>query len=172
MAPLSKISLIAALACYALAAPLETRGQNCVKGVMVVAARGSDPDWTNPAENDPAYADLGTLGDIATAVTKAVGHGSFVNPVPYPATTDGYDQSMGTGIDTAQGMIRDYVDACKDKVNPKIVVLGYSQGAQVLSSALVGGDGRPDLNKYKQYSTFSALSDLCFKPLKQKTLLT
>ena len=121
---------------------------------MIVAARGSDPNLTNPDTTDPDYGSIDGLQNITEQVAEPVGKGSFEKAVPYPASSDftHYGTSIGHGIDAAQHIIRDYVDRCKSRVHPKLIVLGYSQGANVMSEALVGGDARSSLDAYKQYS--------------------
>ena len=132
---------LSALAPFTLAQTTAAQGQDCVQGVLVVAARGSDPNWHDATKTDPDYAQLGELRNIANGVVNEVKMGSRVRAVPYPATTDDYPTSVSHGVAAVKGIIRDYVDGCSKKVDPKIVLLGYSQGAQVMSDVLVGGGG-------------------------------
>lgn len=71
--------------------------------------------------------------------------------MPYAAAIEpGVDLlNIGGGVDKAQSIIKDYVGRCK---NPRIVLLGFSTGAQVMTSTLIGGQLRGNLDAYKQYS--------------------
>lgn len=121
------------------------RSPKCVPGVFVLAARGSDETYHMPNVVNPAYADIGGLRNIANQIITAVGKGSYLEAVPYPATLNEYNVSLSHGIDAAQCMIRRYVDRCSGQIDPKMVLLGFSQGANVLSDALVGGVGSTGL---------------------------
>ena len=152
---LSKTLLFAlfALATTTSAQADDDQSSNCVQGVFVVAARGSDPNWHDPTKTDPAYKDIDGLRDIGQSVINDVGKGSHLQALPYPASLDNYPVSVGNGIDAARKIIHNYVDNCSKKVDPKIVLLGYSQGAQVMSDTLVGGQGRGMLeDKYAKHS--------------------
>ena len=153
---LPRVIALATLATHDWTAPIFPRAANCVDGVFIVAARGSDSSWTDPNTTDPDYASIGGMQTIADQIISAVGKGSYLSAVPYPASSDftQYSTSRGHGIDAAQSMIRNYVDQCKSTVTPRVVVLGYSQGAQVISDSLAGGDGRASLDAYKQYSKY------------------
>ncbi|KAL1306128.1 hypothetical protein AAFC00_004242 [Neodothiora populina] len=61
--------------------------------------------------------------------------GSDAVPVDYPATLIEYGQSVGTGVSNATKLIEEYVASCP---NSKIVLLGYSQGAQVVGDTVCG----------------------------------
>lgn len=62
-----------------------------------------------------------------------------------------YTTSVGEGIDNLKSQITSYADACGDEA--RIVLLGYSQGGNVVSSALAAGLVRPvPLDpRYKKY---------------------
>lgn len=137
----------------ALANAIGPRQVDCVSGVYVVAARATDVNGTG-------YQDPGTLGAVADAVTEHVKN-SRTQAVDYPATPDftHYNESVTIGVDATQSMIRNYVDSCGPK--SPIVVLGYSQGANVISEALSGGplSGRPALEDcYRRNSKCTHLS--------------
>jgi hypothetical protein len=123
---------------------------------MIVTARGSDGSWMNVDQTNPNYADIGDTQQIADQIIAGVGDGSFLSAVPYPTSGDfsQYSTSLGHGIDATQSIIKNYVDQCKATVNPRVVVLGYSQGANVISDALVSGDGLGNLDAYKQYGRY------------------
>ena len=120
-------------------------------GVLVVAVRGSDSSWVRSGRTDPDYTDIGDLQPIAEAVMGQIIHNSRLSAVPYPATLFDYLTSLGNGIDAFQSLITSYVDSCS---NPRLVVLGYSQGATVVSGGLIGGQGRPGLD-YDKYGSKS-----------------
>ena len=153
MYTLRVISALVVLASVALAAPTADQSQNCVQGVLIVATRGSDPKWTDYNTTNPSYADIRGLNTIAQDVITTVGKGSYLKAVPYPATLNNNAISLVHGIDAAKDIVRNYVDACAKKVTPKIVLLGCSQGAQVMSTMLAGGYGEGALDT--QYSKHS-----------------
>ena len=112
------------LATRASTAPLKPRAPTCVDGVMIVAARGSDGSWMDVDATNPNYASIGGMQKIADEIIAAVGQGSFLSAVPYPASGDfsEYGTSLGHGIDATQSIIKDYVDQCKGTVKPRVVV--------------------------------------------------
>lgn len=125
----------------------------CTDGVFILAARGADNQSINPLGVSPNYQDLQGLEKIANSVIQSVGQGSYLRALPYAATEDPLVNliNVGGGVDKAQGIIKDYVERCS---NPRIVLLGYSTGAQVMTSTLIGGQLRGNLDAYKQYSEF------------------
>ena len=145
---------VALCSSYALPPAIRsTEAFECVDGVFVLAARGSDANFHSPNEVNPAYAELGGLQPVADAVIAAAGAGSFLKAVPYPATLNKYSTSLGHGIDAAQALLQQYIDSCCEaRLHPRIVLLGYSQGANVMSDALVGGDGRQGMAELQEYS--------------------
>ncbi|KAK4501901.1 hypothetical protein PRZ48_007710 [Zasmidium cellare] len=154
--PLYWLSAVTALA---LAAPHVARQADtypCTDGVFILAARGADSNMVSPIGVDPNYQDLEGLENIANAVIQHVGKGSYYRALPYAASIQpGVDfVNIGGGVDKAQSIIKDYVSRCK---NPRIVLLGYSTGAQVMTSTLIGGQLRGNLDAYKQYITAGAL---------------
>ena len=99
------------------------------------------------------------LGNIAGQVVNAI-PGSASQAIQYEASLDFsiYSQSLQTGIEPLQQAIRSYADACPEG---KIVLMGYSQGAQVVSDALAGdgGDGSGAValeTKYHKHSKFKS----------------
>ena len=118
---------------------------------MVLAARGSDPSWNDSTKVDPNYMDL-KVQSVADHVVASVGQGSFVQALPYPATKNLYPVSVNYGVEAAQSIIRDYVNGC-DSDMARVVIMGSSQGAQVMSNMLVGGFGLPGLEiEYAKHS--------------------
>jgi hypothetical protein len=79
----------------------------------------------------------GVIGTLATLIASRI-PGVTVDWIDYPAVLVPYDQSTDTGIRMTKEAIRDYASRCP---NSKIVMLGYSQGAQVVGDVLCGGGG-------------------------------
>lgn len=95
------------------------------------------------------------VGEVAQQVVQKVPN-SNTTPIGYAASTDfsNYAASLNTGIPSLKQAITSYSDSCP---NGKIVLMGYSQGAQVVTDTLAGdgGDGTgatPLDAKYKQNS--------------------
>ncbi|KAI0451148.1 putative acetylxylan esterase 2 precursor [Xylaria acuta] len=122
------------LAATAAAHPL-TQAQSavtCVSGLYMIAARGSEED---PGE--------GPLSAITTMV-KSLVPGSASIAVDYPAAIydDGtYPVSVYEGITDTITKITDYVAACG--ASSRIVLLGFSQGGNVMTDTLAGGVLKP-----------------------------
>ncbi|KAJ3577841.1 hypothetical protein NPX13_g2724 [Xylaria arbuscula] len=122
----------------------ETRAAavTCVSGFYMLAARGSNED---PGE--------GPLVQITDAVKALVPDSTSV-AIDYPAAIydDGtYPVSVYQGIDDTIEKIQDYVAACG--ASSRIVLLGYSQGGNVMTDALAGGVLKPDpiTEDYRSY---------------------
>ncbi|KAJ8112540.1 hypothetical protein ONZ43_g5373 [Nemania bipapillata] len=134
-------------AALAAAAPLEPR-QTCYSGLYILAARGS---------NEPAgEGDIQQVSDLITAAVP----GSASVAVDYPATifTDGtYVGSVTDGINNIISLFQTYVDACG--ASSRVVMLGYSQGGNVVTDALAGGVDKPTplSTAYTQYLTGAAV---------------
>jgi acetylxylan esterase len=79
----------------------------------------------------------GVIGTLATEITTRL-PGTTVEWVNYPAVLVPYDQSTNSGIEMTKSAIQKYADSCP---NAKIVLLGYSQGAQVVGDVMCGGGG-------------------------------
>ncbi|KAI0438453.1 carbohydrate esterase family 5 protein [Xylaria telfairii] len=126
------------------AAPMEPRQTTCYSGLYILAARGS---------NEPVGE--GSIQEVSDLITAAVPDSASV-AVDYPATifTDGtYVGSVTDGINNAISLFQDYVDACGD--SSRVVLLGYSQGGNVMTDVLAGGVDKPDplSTDYTQYLT-------------------
>ncbi|KAJ4159472.1 uncharacterized protein LMH87_008372 [Akanthomyces muscarius] len=123
----------AALASFASAAPVEPRVQSCVSGLYMIVARG-----TYEARGQ------GKTGEVAKLVAAQV-PGSVSVAVDYPASAFGggpiYPESVTEGIIDTKQKIQDYVDSCGDK--SRIVLMGFSQGANVITDTLAGGILKP-----------------------------
>jgi hypothetical protein len=79
----------------------------------------------------------GVIGTLATLIALRVPD-TTVEWVNYPAVLVPYDQSTATGIEMTKARVQDYADSCPVA---KIILLGYSQGAQVVGDVLCGGGG-------------------------------
>lgn len=127
---LATATALATLACAA-PAPLEPRVA-CASGLYMIVARGS---------NEPAGE--GRIAAVTSAVKQQV-PGSISVAVDYPASILGgtlYPESVVKGINDAKKKVQDYVAACG--ANSHIVLLGYSQGGNVMSDMLAGGVLKP-----------------------------
>lgn len=143
MPSLQQLLSLAVLAATGLAAPLseevdaaQIRCPNG-KGTMVLAARGSENGYYDGNTINPDYDQLGDLGNVAHSIANKVGHGSFVKALPYPAVqayTDGYGDSVNFGVNQMHSIVQQYANKCGNHAN--VVILGFSQGAQVMSQAL------------------------------------
>ncbi|KAI8945313.1 putative acetylxylan esterase 2 precursor [Xylaria longipes] len=126
---------VSGLAAMAAAHPL-TQAESavtCVSGLYMIAARGSTED---PGE--------GPLSEI-TDMVKALVPDSASIAVDYPAAIfdDGtYPVSVSDGITDTINKIHDYVSACG--ASSRIVLLGFSQGGNIMTDALAGGVAKPD----------------------------
>lgn len=133
-----------AMATLASAAPLQQRQTTCYSGVYMIVARGSTED---PGEGKP--------GEVADAVTAQIPDSGSV-AVDYPASIldPPYPESVSDGITDTINKVHDYVDACGS--DSRIVLIGYSQGGNIMTDALAGGVDKPDPldTSYTKYSTF------------------
>lgn len=96
------------------------------QAVRVISVRGTNEVYG-------ASSLLAIYGAIAAAVP-----GTVLQGTPYPAIMDDsnwsvYGGSVTAGVGSLQGIIKSAVDACPQM---KIVLLGYSQGANVVGDAL------------------------------------
>jgi acetylxylan esterase len=145
-----------ALASLALAVPAPLRDINeplvelqkratCYSGVYMIVGRGTDED---PGEGKP--------GDVADAVAAQIPNSGSV-AVDYPASAldPPYPTSVVDGINNAIGLVQDYVNACGSA--SRIVLIGFSQGGNVMTDMLAGGVDKPTplTTDYTQYSTLT-----------------
>lgn len=161
--------LLAALAAGSLAAPVEqlAKRQFDCSGPYILAARGSGaPGQDAPSDNN-YEANLNTIVDqITAAVPGATGAG-----VNYPATGSTgsaapgtvYANSVAAGIGALKSDISGYVSQCGS--GSKIVLIGYSQGAQVVSNVLGGSSayGGPMDSQYSGNSKSTSFKLFCIR---------
>lgn len=112
------------VAASAVAAVGARAAQTCYDGAYILCIRGTT--------EEPGPGIIGTVADEIAGVVP----NSKVEGVPYPATFD-YFNSEVQGVGNLTKMITDYSKACK---NNKIVLMGYSQGAQIIGDTLIGSD--------------------------------
>ncbi|OAR00870.1 hypothetical protein LLEC1_02739 [Akanthomyces lecanii] len=116
--------LVATLSLSGLALGHPARAASC-DPVHIMIARGS-------TENTP-----GQLITLANDIIAAHPGTTYEN-INYPALLDPYyGPSVQQGTAAVKSQLTDYVKRCPDS---KIVLLGYSQGAQITGDALCGGD--------------------------------
>jgi acetylxylan esterase len=80
----------------------------------------------------------GVIGALATLIQGDVNATVSQEAVVYPASLTNYASSVAQGDSAMAKDIENAVSACP---NEKIVLLGYSQGAQVVGDVLAGGGG-------------------------------
>jgi len=93
----------------------------------VLAARGS-----TEAPGD------GVIGALVTLIQAGVSSTVSTSAVNYPALLAPYDTSSTAGDTATKNQLTAQVQQCP---NQKIVLVGYSQGAQIIGDALGGGGG-------------------------------
>lgn len=143
------------LAAVAVAAPLvpQTR-TTCYSGVYVIGARGSDED-----------AGFGSTASVVTGVLDAIPNsGSIALDYPASVLDPLYPSSVTDGINTLISLVESYVDSCSGQ----IVLIGFSQGANVITDALAGGVDKPTplSTSYTSYSAFCLFTTASFKIIK------
>lgn len=137
----------AALSSFASAAPVELLKNSCISGLYMIVARG-----TNEPEGQ------GKAGQVADMVAARIPNSASV-AVDYPATAFGggvtYPESVTEGINDTKKKIQDYVAMCGDAA--RIVLIGFSQGANVMTDTLSGGILKPSplSQEYQKYSQSS-----------------
>jgi len=113
--------LFGASSALSFSLPIEARQGGCATGVHIILARG-----TNEILNESV------MEETAAAVKDAI-PGSDSEEVVYPATDDLVSQKIG--YDEAEGLIAGYSSSCPDT---KIVLMGFSQGAWIMSDVACG----------------------------------
>jgi acetylxylan esterase len=135
-------------AASAWAAPLglNTRATTCYSGVYIIGARGTD--------EDPGY---GSVASVVTSVIAAIPHSGGI-ALDYPASWADplYPSSVTDGVNTLISLVQQYADTC----GGKIVLVGFSQGANVITDALAGGVDKPT----PLSSNYVKHSELSFSP--------
>ncbi|CAN8101533.1 unnamed protein product [Discula destructiva] len=81
----------------------------------------------------------GVIGQVATQVMAQL-PGSDTEAVAYPATLNNYPSSEAAGVSAMTALLTGYASRCPDS---KIVMMGYSQGAQVAADVMCGTDEGP-----------------------------
>jgi acetylxylan esterase len=127
-------SLVATIAVGAGAAALETAPALAVASsnsacatVDIIVARAST-EAQGP----------GAIGALATEIQKGVKATVGERSVVYPAALSPYEPSVVKGDEAIKAELTEEVGKCPGQ---KIVLLGYSQGAQIVGDVLGGGGG-------------------------------
>lgn len=109
----------------ALVATVAAQNTTCVSGnaVHMIIARAS---LESPGP--------GVIGQVATQVAQQL-PGSDMVSVVYPATIENYTTSENLGVVAMNQLVTDYASRCPSS---KMVLMGYSQGAQVTADVLCG----------------------------------
>ena len=84
--------------------------------------------------------------DIQNSSTKTVG----LYPLPYPASGD-YQTSESTGVSDLQNYLKSEAKACPAQ---SFVLLGYSQGAQVVGDVIASGLANPQMSQIVSVTLF------------------
>jgi acetylxylan esterase len=123
---LTKAALVSIIA-QAVAAPLELkiRQDGSCPPVHVFGAR----ETTAPAG-------YGSSESVVEAIVAA-NSGATSEAIDYPAVGDSqYSASVQAGVQAVAEAVNNYVQQCPDT---KIVLVGYSQGSQIIDDAMCGG---------------------------------
>ncbi|KAF5310970.1 hypothetical protein D9619_007947 [Psilocybe cf. subviscida] len=80
----------------------------------------------------------GIIGALVTQVQNSSKQTVSTVAVNYPATLTNYASSSAQGTAATMTLLNNQVKACPSQ---KIVLVGYSQGAQVIGDAVAGGGG-------------------------------
>ncbi|CAD6446060.1 ba98c03c-1469-414a-9876-16196effce01 [Sclerotinia trifoliorum] len=80
----------------------------------------------------------GIIGTLASAIELGTKQSVTRTSVSYPALLDPYPSSVASGVAAMKTDLIAAVEACPEQ---KIVLLGYSQGAECISDTLGGGGG-------------------------------
>lgn len=152
----SLLSFLALFLAITTASPLPTEPERrqaitCSRGVHIIHARGSTQTY-----------EASSVNPVVNRILAGV-PGSTAEQVQFPATIIAddsfYSTSVRAGIVDTIDKIERYVDACGD--SSRIVLLGYSQGGNVVTSALAGGLVKwlPLNPKYRGKSTLDVTFD-------------
>ncbi|KAF5016705.1 hypothetical protein F66182_11528, partial [Fusarium sp. NRRL 66182] len=101
----------------------------CYSGVYVIGVRGTDE-----------AAGYGSVASVVSSVLAAI-PGSAGVALDYPASylDPLYPTSVTDGINTLISLVQSYADSCSGD----IVLVGFSQGGNVITDALAGGVDKP-----------------------------
>jgi acetylxylan esterase len=123
MGPKMLILSLGMLATTTLAAPA-----TCKPVHLIVARASTEAPGT------------GAIGSVATTIAGQTG--ADIEAIVYPAQLIPYDTSSSTGDAAVTNQLTAYVAKCPKS---KVVLMGYSQGAQIILDSLCGGGGVPGL---------------------------
>ncbi|KDN70630.1 putative cutinase [Colletotrichum sublineola] len=84
----------------------------------------------------------GLLGNIAKNASAQI-PGSVITPLVYPAQLDPYPPSVAAGVANMTALLNQQATQCP---GTKLVLMGYSQGAQVSLDTLCGTSDGPNFN--------------------------
>ncbi|KAK1676844.1 cutinase [Colletotrichum godetiae] len=84
----------------------------------------------------------GLLGNIAMNASMQI-PGSVITPLVYPAQLDPYPPSVSAGVMNMTTLLNQQAQQCPQS---KLVLMGYSQGAQVSLDTLCGTTDGPNFN--------------------------
>jgi acetylxylan esterase len=118
--------LTAGLFSAAQAAPFSFFGKRqtpCPPSHLIIARGSTEPPGP------------GLLVTLATKVI-ATNPGTTMETIVYPATLENYESSATNGTQAVQQQLSTFVQQCP---NSKVVMMGFSQGAQIMGDALGGG---------------------------------
>jgi acetylxylan esterase len=85
----------------------------------------------------------GAIGALAEEIQKGVKATVGIRAVVYPAALTPYEPSVTAGDKAIKAELEEEVTKCPGQ---KIVLLGYSQGAQIVGDALGGGGGNKSVD--------------------------
>ncbi|KAK1983914.1 cutinase [Colletotrichum cereale] len=102
---------------------IERQTKACATSVHIIVCRASTE---RPG--------TGVIGEIATNIQGQI-PGSDIEAVDYPAELNPYNPSEEAGVTAMTKLVRDYAARCPDT---KMVLMGYSQGAQVAADVVCG----------------------------------
>lgn len=91
----------------------------------------------------------GALGRLVPQIKEQL-PGSDNVSVEYPATLDNYTTSEAAGVVAMTTLLNEYTSRCPDS---KVVMMGYSQGAQVAADVMCGTDEGSLFNTTKAVDT-------------------
>lgn len=109
--------------------PQDSTNATCAPVNILIARASTEPQGP------------GIIGSLAVLIERD-NPGTTQESVVYPATLINYASSSTMGTEALTAQLTSYVEKCEDS---KVVLLGYSQGAQVVLDVLCGGGGYPGL---------------------------
>jgi acetylxylan esterase len=136
LVPLPELTMLTSVLTLSLAAlasampvALSPRA-TCYSGVYVIGARGSEE-----------AAGFGSTASVVNGVLADIpGSGSVALDYPASVLDPVYPDSVTDGINALITLVNNYVSSCP---GGKIVLVGFSQGGNVITDALAGGVDKP-----------------------------